>query len=119
MSARRRPLAAMALLAVLAAGCTLPGRVEGPVEVTATFDDVGDLVAGHSVQVADVRVGSVVGIELTDDYRAHVTMSLRDGLEVPADSEAILRTTSLLGEKFIELRAPEGDAPGLQAAVVN
>jgi phospholipid/cholesterol/gamma-HCH transport system substrate-binding protein len=93
--------------------CTLPGQVEGPVELTATFDDVGDLVTGHSVQVADVRVGSITGIELTDDYQALVTMRIKDDLDLPADSEAVLRTTSLLGEKFIELRAPEdptGDA---------
>lgn len=110
---RRRIAAALLVAATGASSCTLPGRVEGPVELTATFDDVGDLVSGHSVQVADVRVGSITGIELTDDYRARVTMSIKDGLELPADSEAVLRTTSLLGEKFVELRAPEepaGDA---------
>ena len=108
---RVRPLA-IALLAgaALAAGCSLPGRVEGPVELTATFSDVGDLVAGHSVQVADVRVGSVMGIELNEDYEAEVRMSLKDGLDLPANSRAVLRTTSLLGEKFIEIRAPEEGA---------
>lgn len=104
--------ALVAVAASLTAGCTLPGRVQGPVELTAVFDDVGDLVSGHSVQVADVRVGSVVGIELTDDYRARVTMSIKDDLELPADSEAVLRTTSLLGEKFIEIRAPEESSEG-------
>jgi phospholipid/cholesterol/gamma-HCH transport system substrate-binding protein len=94
--------------ALLAAGCSLPGQVEGPVELTATFSDVGDLVTGHSVQVADVRVGSVTGIELTRGYEAKVTMKIKDGLHLPKDSQAILRTTSLLGEKFIELRRPDG-----------
>lgn len=79
-------------------------------ELTATFDDVGDLVTGHSVQVADVRVGSVTKIELTEDYRARVTMKVKDDLELPANSQAVLRTTSLLGEKFIELRAQRDDA---------
>jgi phospholipid/cholesterol/gamma-HCH transport system substrate-binding protein len=94
-------------LAAVAAGCSLPGRVEGPVELTALFTDVGDLVSGHSVQVADVRVGSVTGIELTDDYCARITMKIKDGLHLPRGSEAVLRTTSLLGEKFIELRPPD------------
>jgi phospholipid/cholesterol/gamma-HCH transport system substrate-binding protein len=93
--------------ALLAAGCTLPGQVEGPVKLTAVFSDVGDLVAGHSVQVADVRVGSVTHIELTSDYKAKVTLRIKDGLHLPVGSEAVLRTTSLLGEKFIELRAPQ------------
>lgn len=112
MSAPRTRLAAGLLTALLgASSCTLPGRVEGPVELTAVFDDVGDLVSGHSVQVADVRVGSITGIELTDDFRAKVTMSIKDGLELPANSEAVLRTTSLLGEKFVELR-PARDEDG-------
>jgi phospholipid/cholesterol/gamma-HCH transport system substrate-binding protein len=110
---------ALALGGLALSSCTLPGRVEGPVQLTATFDDVGDLVSGHSVQVADVRVGSIVRIELTDDYRAKVTMRIKDGLGLPSNSEAVLRTTSLLGEKFVELRPahdPEGNvlpAPGV------
>ncbi len=97
-------------LAAVAAGCSLPGQVEGPVQLTAVFADVGDLVSGHSVQVADVRVGSITRIELTDDYQARVTMKIKDDLHLPKASEAILRTTSLLGEKFVELRAPKDDA---------
>ena len=109
MRARWRLLAVALAAALLAGGCTLPGRVQGPVELTATFEDVGDLVAGHSVQVADVRVGSITRIELTDDYQARVTMKVKDDLALPANSEAVLRTTSLLGEKFIELRPPRDD----------
>jgi len=121
MRARAQLVAGALATALAASSCTLPGRVEGPVELTVVFDDVGDLVAGHSVQVADVRVGSITGIELTDDYRARVTMKVKDDLDLPANSEAVLRTTSLLGEKFIELRPPrdeEGEvvpAPGTLA----
>jgi phospholipid/cholesterol/gamma-HCH transport system substrate-binding protein len=88
---------------LLAAGCSLPGAKTGPMKLTATFDDVGDLVVDHAVQIADVRVGSITKIELTSDYRAKVTMSL-DRVDLPADAIAELRTTSLLGEKFIQLR---------------
>lgn len=102
-------MVAVVALAVAMAGCSLPGRVEGPVELTAVFDDVGDLVTGHSVQMADVRIGSVTRIELTDDHRARVTMRVKDGLGLPANTQAVLRTTSLLGEKFIELRPPRDD----------
>jgi phospholipid/cholesterol/gamma-HCH transport system substrate-binding protein len=107
--------------ALLAAGCALPGQTEGPVQLTATFSDVGDLVTGHSVQVADVRVGSVTKIQLTKDYKAKVTMKIKDGLHLPADSVAILRTTSLLGEKFIELRPPAADHahPASKAVLVD
>jgi phospholipid/cholesterol/gamma-HCH transport system substrate-binding protein len=106
---RLRFLAAVAAAAVVAGGCSLPGRVGGPVEVTAVFEDTSDLVVNHGVQVADVRVGSVSGIELTDDFRALVTLELRDDLELPADSVAVLRQTSLLGEKFVEIRPRTDD----------
>ena len=101
----------LALAALVASSCALPGNIKGSREVTAVFDDVGDLVVGHSVQVADVRIGSVVGIEITDDYDARVTMSIKDDLFVPVESLALLRTTSLLGEKFIELRPLDEDDP--------
>lgn len=107
-----RGLAIVVVGAGFAAGCSLPGEVTGPVELTATFDDIGDLVLGHSVQVADVRVGSITKIELTEDYEARITMKVKDGLELPTDSEAVLRTTSLLGEKFVELRRPEKPTAG-------
>lgn len=111
MNRAARAVATLLAAALVAGGCSLPGRVEGPVELTVTFDDVGDLVSGHSVQVADVRVGSITRIDLTEDYRAKVTMKVKDGLELPDNSQAVLRTTSLLGEKFIELR-PRRDEGG-------
>ncbi len=104
-------LVALVALGLFAASCSLPGNVTGSREISAMFDDVGDLVVGHSVQVADVRIGSVSDIELTDDYRALVTMSIKDDIFVPVESRALLRTTSLLGEKFIELRPVDEDDP--------
>jgi phospholipid/cholesterol/gamma-HCH transport system substrate-binding protein len=104
----RRALALAVTVAALAGACSFPGAAGGDLTLTATFDDVGDLVSRHSVQMADVRVGSVTGIELTDDFKAKVTLSIKSGMEIPRKSTALLRTTSLLGEKFIELR-PEGD----------
>lgn len=106
-----RQAALAIIIGLIVASCSLPGNVTGSRTVTATFEDVGDLVVGHSVQVADVRIGSVTEIELTDDYRAMVTMSLKDGVFIPTESEARLRTTSLLGEKFIELRPLDQDNP--------
>jgi phospholipid/cholesterol/gamma-HCH transport system substrate-binding protein len=103
--------AALLAVSVLAGACSLPGTVEGSREISVVFDDVGDLVEGHSVQVADVRIGSIVDIELTEDYRAEITMSIKDDVFVPVESRALLRTTSLLGEKFIELRPLDEDHP--------
>lgn len=97
-----------ALLAGMLAGVGLGGCSQDTTEVRATFTDVGDLRTRHAVQVADVRVGAITRIVLTRDFQARVTMRLNEGVRVPKRSRAVLRTTSLLGEKFIELR-PDGD----------
>ena len=94
--------------AVSAVGAALSGCAGGGTVVTATFDDVGDLQSRGGVQMADVRIGSIASIKLTDDFRAEVRLSIDDGVRVPKASTALLRTTSLLGEKFVELR-PNGD----------
>lgn len=103
---RWRGLAAMA--AVLACVAGLSACSSGGVKITATFSDIGDLQSRGSVQSADVRIGSIGHISLTKDFKAKVSMTLYPGVHVPKDSEALIRTTSLLGEKFVELR-PLGD----------
>ena len=110
----RRSIAVAVVGLVVAAGCSLPGAKTGPLTITATFTDIGDLVQNHAVQVADVRVGSVTKIELTSDFKAKITMSIED-VHLPADAVAELRQTSLLGEKFISLRACDPSPAHLDA----
>ncbi|NUR92285.1 MAG: MCE family protein [Nonomuraea sp.] len=83
------------------------GSTGGDLTLNATFDDVQSLVAGHSVQISDVRVGTVTGIAL-DGYRAKVTMSIESDHPVPAGSTATVAKTSVLGENYVELTPPPG-----------
>jgi phospholipid/cholesterol/gamma-HCH transport system substrate-binding protein len=76
--------------------------------VVATFDDVRDLVRQASVRVADVPVGTVTAIEVTDDHRARVSMRVPPDTGLPRDVEAVLRSTSVLGERYVELRPVPG-----------
>ena len=101
---RRGAVRIALVLSALVGSAGLAGCSSSSYEVTAIFEDVGDLVTRHAVQVADVRVGRVTSISLTEDFRAKVVLSLNLNHRIPARSEAVLRTTSLLGEKFIELR---------------
>ena len=89
----------LALLATSLSACSA-----GTMRITAIFDDTGDLQSRGSVQVADVRVGTISRISLTPDFKARVSMAISKGVRIPKASTALLRTTSLLGEKFIELR---------------
>ena len=108
MSRTVRIAAALLAVALTAGGCSLrtAGSPKGDLELTAVFDDVANLVVGHSVQVSDVPVGTVTGIELVDGHRARVTMSIEDDVELAAGTSAALAKTSLLGEQYVELRPP-------------
>lgn len=78
------------------------------ISVDAIFSDVGDLVRFANVQSADVKVGSVRSIKL-DGYRARVTMRIDADARIPSNAQALIRSTSLLGEKFVELTVPSGE----------
>jgi phospholipid/cholesterol/gamma-HCH transport system substrate-binding protein len=94
---------ATALLATMLAGCA-----RSTTKVSVVFDDSGDLQPRGSVQTADVRIGRIGSIRLNKDFKARVTLHINSGRKIPRNVAAILRTTSLLGEKFVELR-PLGD----------
>jgi phospholipid/cholesterol/gamma-HCH transport system substrate-binding protein len=76
-------------------------------DVTAKFDNIGDLKVGAPVSMAGVEVGRVVGISLdTNEYKAVVRMRLNAQYnQIPTDSDASIYTQGLLGGKFIGLTA--------------
>lgn len=95
-------------------GVPLPGGADlgsSPYRVKAEFSDVVDLVAQSLVKVNDVPVGTVTAIDVGPNWTAEVTMLVNADVRLPADAQARVRTTSLLGEKFVELIAPAA-APG-------
>ncbi|HEX5088718.1 MAG TPA: MCE family protein [Nocardioides sp.] len=90
----------------------LPGGTDvgdNPIHVTVQFRDVLDLVPKSTVKVNDVSVGQVQKITL-DGYTAEVQLELRNDTELPDNAIAEIRQTSLLGEKFVSLAAPETGA---------
>ncbi|MBS2939506.1 MCE family protein [Nocardioides sp. J2M5] len=93
-------------------GLPLPGGPDvgdDPMTVEVEFADVLDLVPQSTVKVNDVSVGRVSEIDL-EGYQALVTLELRRDVDLPDNAVAELRQTSLLGEKFVELSAPEQGA---------
>jgi phospholipid/cholesterol/gamma-HCH transport system substrate-binding protein len=80
-------------------------------EVIGYFEQVGDLVEAANVQSSDVIVGTIQEIELDqENWLAEVTMCVDSDERVGADVEAVIRTTSLLGEKFVDLQ-PRSPGP--------
>ena len=101
---------ALGLVAALIAAGVLSacGSGSGTIRVDAIFKQVGDLPRFASVQSSDVVIGSVRAINL-DGYNARVTLRIRKDADIPRNALALIRSTSLLGEEFIELRAPAGE----------
>jgi phospholipid/cholesterol/gamma-HCH transport system substrate-binding protein len=120
LQASRRPARAGALVTaalLLLSGCKfqgaaslpLPGGVGGNgYQVKIEFTDVLDLVPQSAVKVNDVTVGTVKDIVVSKTgYTAIVTVAIKDDVVLPENATASLRQTSLLGEKFVSLEAPE------------
>ena len=71
--------------------------------LSTVFPTAGGLKQGVSVEVAGIQVGSVVSIELFGNKEALVRMSIREDVKLPLSSEAHIRVSGILGDKFIEL----------------
>lgn len=113
---RLRVLAGLLAGALLLSGCDLdvyqlplPGGVDvdDPMTVRAEFADVLDLVPRSTVKVDDVSVGRITDVAL-EGRHAVVTMEIPRDSDLPANAVAAIRQTSLLGEKFVSLSAPQG-----------
>jgi phospholipid/cholesterol/gamma-HCH transport system substrate-binding protein len=119
---RTRRGAALLAAVLLLSGCgfrgaysfDLPGGADvgnRSYSVQIQFADVLDLVPQSGVRVADVPVGRVKEISLSDDWTAVVTVEVNGDVDLPANAVAMIQQSSLLGEKYIELAAPGSEAP--------
>jgi phospholipid/cholesterol/gamma-HCH transport system substrate-binding protein len=88
----------------------LPGGADlgdHPYRVRVQFADVLDLVPQAGVKVNDVPVGRVDQIDVAEDgWTAEVVLLVNGDVALPANAAASVRQSSLLGEKFVELRTP-------------
>jgi phospholipid/cholesterol/gamma-HCH transport system substrate-binding protein len=100
-------IAAVVYLTVkLGAGAMMSGDTY---VVEARFTNAGGLNAGSSVLVAGVPVGRVDAIRVdSTDYSALVTLRVQTGLKLPTDTMASIKTTGLIGDKYVAL-APGAD----------
>ena len=109
----KRPVLVACVATIVAAFGTNCAPAGGRTLV-AEFAEVGDLVGRANVQQSDAVVGSVTGIDLVergDAWIARVEMRLKDDVSVMEGSRAIVRATSLLGEKYVDL-VPPSEARG-------
>ncbi len=95
-------IAAVAYLTVKLGSGSLVGGDTYLVE--ARFANAGGLNAGSSVLVAGVIVGRVEKVTMDhSDYSAIATLQVQTSLKLPTDSMACIKTTGLIGDKYVAL----------------
>lgn len=124
-SLRLRAIVGLVLM-LLVSGCSFNGVYDLPLpgnkvnndngfKVSADFADALNLVPRSSVMVGDVPVGQVESVTRVG-WHARITMLIRKDVELPANAQAQIRQTSLLGEKYVELSAPTTEAGATAAS---
>jgi phospholipid/cholesterol/gamma-HCH transport system substrate-binding protein len=76
--------------------------------VYANFDNISGLKTGDQVEIAGVQVGKVIAISLKD-YRAHVELRLNKGVEVDTEAIASIKTSGIIGDKYVSISLGGGD----------
>jgi|UniRef100_A0A7C3LT12 phospholipid/cholesterol/gamma-HCH transport system substrate-binding protein len=76
---------------------------KGSYRIYADFNSVDGLEKGTAVRIAGVRVGEVTDISLLPSGKAHVEMTIFNGLALPGDIHPIIFSNGFLGKLYIEL----------------
>ncbi len=104
-------LVGIAALAVLAFTLGRIPLVAAPhYTLFAMFDNVSGLKNNDAVQIAGVKVGKVAAITLSQkNERARVTLQLNDGIMVDEDAIASIKTSGIIGDKYVAISIGGGD----------
>jgi phospholipid/cholesterol/gamma-HCH transport system substrate-binding protein len=79
-------------------------RLGSSYELSARFNAVDGLTLGSDVRVGGVKVGSVTGQGIDQEvYQAVVTMALRQDVQLPSDSRAVIASDGLLGGRYVKI----------------
>jgi phospholipid/cholesterol/gamma-HCH transport system substrate-binding protein len=82
--------------------------------IESRFANAGGIHSGSSVMLSGVSVGRVEDVRMEpSDFSAIVTLRLPTALRLPADSMASIKTSGLIGDKFVAL-SPGADEAFLE-----
>lgn len=83
-------------------------------ELHASFRSAEGVRSGTEVRLAGVKIGTVTELRLDPlTFRAQLTISVANGLELPADSSIQVASEGILGGTFVEI-LPGGELENLQ-----
>lgn len=70
--------------------------------VYADFTTAGGLQDGAVIELAGVEIGRVERVRLAD-YKARVTLKIRNNIQLHEDTQAAIKTKGLIGERYVEI----------------
>ncbi|WP_163846269.1 outer membrane lipid asymmetry maintenance protein MlaD [Pseudooceanicola aestuarii] len=98
------------VLAIAAGFLLYAGQVTGlsgggnSYPLSASFRSAEGVSVGTDVRLAGVKVGAVTGIDLdAETFRARTAFTVRDGVDIPDDSQVVISSEGLLGGNFVEI----------------
>jgi phospholipid/cholesterol/gamma-HCH transport system substrate-binding protein len=72
--------------------------------LTARFVNSSGLKEGGFVELAGVRVGKIIAIDLDPEtYESVIELSIEKGVRLQEDTIASVRTAGIIGDKFVKL----------------
>ncbi|AZT84579.1 outer membrane lipid asymmetry maintenance protein MlaD [Marinobacter sp. NP-4(2019)] len=97
-------LAAVLVLALQVSGLS-PKNAGDTYTLYANFNDVGGISPRGKVAMAGVKVGSVRSVTLDKEtFQARVELAIDADVDnIPADSSAVIRTSGILGDQYIDI----------------
>ncbi len=106
---------ALLVLALQVSGLSATLSSRDGYQITASFDNIGDLKIRAPVTIGGVRVGQVSSISLNPtSFKADVVMSIdANQNQIPDDSAASIFTAGLLGANYISI------TPGFDTEVLH
>lgn len=71
--------------------------------IEARFNRTDGLLVGDLVRLAGMNVGKVVSARLDDNFKAILTLEIKDTVKLPDDSSASIVSSGIMGAKYIEI----------------
>jgi phospholipid/cholesterol/gamma-HCH transport system substrate-binding protein len=99
-------LLALVFLALQVSNYRESGETDKGYDVSAEFQDIGDLQVNAPVRVSGVTVGRVKAIDLDrKTFEADVTLRIEDRFDnLPTDTSAAIYTQGILGSQYVALQ---------------
>jgi len=69
----------------------------------AEFNNISGVKTGADVQISGVTVGKVRQLNLNEQRQAVVGMQIRNGIAIPVDSIASIKSQGIIGDKYIQI----------------